>query len=74
MEKGLAEEDEDRVYFFGYNVYQEKISEWVYLASAPTLHSVDRDVPESAQLDPAKVDIRDDENLQDKDAKTGTNS
>lgn len=74
VEKALAEEDEDRVYFFGYNVYQEKISEWVYLASAPTLHSVDRDVPESAQLDPAKVDIRDDENVQDKDAKTGTNS
>lgn len=74
VEKALAEEDEDRVYFFGYNVYQEKISEWVYLASAPTLHSVDRDVPESAQLDPVKVDIRDDENVQDKDAKTGTNS
>jgi hypothetical protein len=74
VEKALAEEDEDRVYFFGYNVYQEKISEWVYLASAPTLHSVDRDVPESAQLDPAKVDIRDDENVQDKDEKTGTNS
>ncbi len=74
VEKALAEEDEDRVYFFGYNVYQEKISEWVYLASAPTLHSVDRDVPESALLDPAKVDIRDDENVQDKDEKTGTNS
>jgi hypothetical protein len=58
VEKALTEEDEDRVFFVGYNVFQEKISEWMYRASAPMLHTVDQDVPSAAELQPASVDVR----------------
>lgn len=58
VEKALSEVDEDRVFFLGYNVYQEKISEWMYQASAPTLHSVDKHVPIAAEIPPASVDVR----------------
>lgn len=58
VEKALSEEDEDRVFFIGYNVYQDKVSEWVYRATAPTLHAVDKDVPAAAVIPPAFVDVR----------------
>ncbi len=58
VEKALSEVDEDRVFFLGYNVYQEKISEWMYQASAPTLHAVDKHVPIAAEIPPASVDVR----------------
>lgn len=61
VDKALTEDDEDRVFFVGYNVYQEKISEWLYQASAPTLHSVDQNMPAAAVLLPASVDVRDDQ-------------
>ncbi len=60
VDKALTEDDEDRVFFFGYNVYQEKVSEWMYRASAPSLHTVDRDVPVAAEIPPASVDVRED--------------
>lgn len=58
VEKALTEDDEDRVFFIGYNVYQEKVSEWMYQASAPSLHAVDKDVPVAAEIPPAFVDVR----------------
>lgn len=60
VEKALSEDDEDRVFFVGYNVYQEKISEWMYQASSPTLHSVDKDIPASVEIPPADVGLRED--------------
>jgi hypothetical protein len=59
--KALTEDDEDRAFFVGYNVYQEKVAEWMYRASAPMLHSVDYEVPKSAEIPPVSVDVRDDE-------------
>ena len=61
VEKALNEDDEDRVFFVGYNVYQEKVSEWMYQASAPTLHAIDREVPVAAEIPPAFVDVREDD-------------
>jgi hypothetical protein len=74
VEKALTDEDEDRVFFVGYNVYQEKISQWMYQASAPLLHTVDNDVPAAAEMQPASVDVRENRPIeQDGDFKTGSN-
>ncbi|WP_208507956.1 hypothetical protein [Variovorax paradoxus] len=61
VEKAITEDDEDRVLFAGYNVYQEKISEWQYRDSAPTLHSVDTVVPASTILPPIDLDLHDED-------------
>lgn len=61
IEKSLTEEDEDRVLFAGYNVFQEKIAEWQYRDSAPTLHSVDDFTPMSTLLPKVSIEIRDDD-------------
>lgn len=58
VEKALTEDDEDRVFFVGYNVYQEKVSEWIYKASAPTLHAIDQEIPTAAEIPDAAVDVR----------------
>lgn len=71
LEKALTSDDDDRVFFIGYNVFQEKISEWMYRASAPMLHSVDLDVPAAAEIRPASVDVREDRSAQAGDLKTG---
>lgn len=73
VDKALTEDDEDRVFFVGYNVYQEKVSEWMYRSSAPTLHAVDKDVPVAAEIPPAFVDVREDDFAsQDNNRKTGS--
>jgi hypothetical protein len=73
VEKALTEDDEDRVFFVGYNVYQEKVSEWMYQASAPSLHAVDKDVPVAAEIPPAFVDVREDDSADfGNDRKTGS--
>lgn len=61
VERALGEEGDDRVHFVGYNVYQEKVSEWVYQSSAAVLHSVDQSVPPPAFIAPAEVDVREDD-------------
>ena len=61
VEMAFAEEDEDRVVFAGYNVYQEKVSEWACDASTPLLHSVNKDIPRSADIPAAQVDVRESE-------------
>jgi len=66
VEKALTDEDEDRVHFIGYNVFQEKVSEWMYRPSTPTLHSVDSDVPPAAIIPPAEVGLREDDSVEDK--------
>lgn len=61
VEKALTEEDEDRVFFSGYNAYQEKVSEWMYASACPVLHSVDSETPPAREIPPAQVDVREDE-------------
>lgn len=65
VEKALAEDDEDRVFFIGYNIYQEKVSEWMYRGSTPTLHTVDQEVPVAAEIPPATVDVREERTSED---------
>lgn len=73
VEKALTDEDEDHVFFVGYNVYQEKISQWIYQASAPLLHTVDKDVPAASEMLPASVDVRENQPMeQDGDLTTGS--
>ena len=72
VERALTDEDEDRVFFAGYNVFHEKVSEWVYRASSPLLHAVDSDVPATMAIPSADVGLRDDaEDLAD-ERKTGS--
>jgi hypothetical protein len=71
VEKAMFEEDEDRVYFVGYNVYQEKVSEWVYTGAVTKLHSVDHDIPAAADIPAPDVDVRDVPGQDEKPSKTG---
>jgi hypothetical protein len=73
IEKALTDEDEDRVLFAGYNLYQEKVAEWQYVQSAPTLHSIDEDVPASRPIGPAPLGLREDDDVGEAgDAAQGT--
>lgn len=60
VERAMTEEDEDRAFFIGYNVYQEEVSTWAYASSATILHSVDKETPPATELLPADVDVLDD--------------
>jgi hypothetical protein len=72
VEKALTEDDEDRAFFVGYNVFQEKVAEWMYCASESMLHAVDQEVPMSAEIPPVSVDVREEhKENQDDNFKTG---
>ncbi|MCE8040223.1 hypothetical protein [Halomonas sp. MCCC 1A11062] len=58
VERAMTEEDEDRAFFIGLNIYQEKVCQWSYSPTGPILHSVDTEVPPTAELPPAKVGVR----------------
>ncbi|WP_136066375.1 hypothetical protein [Modicisalibacter radicis] len=72
IEKAMTEEDEDRAFFIGHNVYQEKVCQWSYGPSGPILHSVDNEIPPTAELPSPEVGVREDEeqeeNFQDRDS------
>lgn len=72
VERALTDEDEDRVFFAGYNIFHEKVSEWVYGASNPLLHAIDRDVPASTSIPPAIVGLLDDDADDSVERKTGS--
>jgi hypothetical protein len=59
VEPALLPDAEDRVFFIGYNVFQEKVSEWMYQASTPNLHSLDQGGAAVADMPPAEVDLPD---------------
>jgi hypothetical protein len=61
VERAFADEDEDRVYFIGYNVFQEPVAEWTYGARPSSLHAADDRVPPPAHIGPAEVDVLDDD-------------
>lgn len=75
VEKALTEDDEDQVFFVGYNVYQEKVSEWMYRAAAPTLYAVDKEAIAAVEIPPAFVDVRENDRTdQGNDRKTGSDN
>lgn len=58
IERALTEEDEDQVYFVGYNKFNEMISKWHYETGAAPLYSVDHVIPPAANMGPAEIEIR----------------
>lgn len=73
VEKALTEDDEDRVFFVGYNVFQEKVSEWMYQASAPALHVIGKGIPAAAEIPDATVEVREDQYSEEgNELKTGS--
>ena len=60
VEGALTEEDEDRVFFNGYNAYQEKVSEWMYKARSTILHGADKQALVPAIIHPVEVGLLDD--------------
>ncbi|MBV6325512.1 hypothetical protein [Duganella violaceipulchra] len=58
IERALTEEDEDQIYFVGYNKFNEKISMWHYEGGAAPLYSVDQVIPPAANMGPAEIDVR----------------
>ena len=71
VERAETEESEDRIVFAGYNVFQEKVSEWTHLPGNDVIYSIGDDVPPSAPINPASVDVRDDVETQDQPQKAG---
>ena len=61
VEPALSDDGEDRVLFVGFNVYQEKVSQWVFRPSMPTLHSIGDEPPAPTLLPAASVELIDDE-------------
>ncbi len=72
IEQAMTEEDEDRVHFIGYNAFQEKVSQWMFRPSRPTMHAVDQDIPPSTILPPVQVDVRDNTRHADDNGQAGT--
>ena len=60
VEKAYTDDDSDRVYFFGYNAYQEKVSEWEYRGGRGGLHSTNPQVPPVVPIAPAQVGFKPD--------------
>jgi hypothetical protein len=61
VERAYADDDEDRVYFIGFNVFQEPVAEWTFGARPSSLHAADDRVPPPAHIGPAEVGVLDDE-------------
>lgn len=68
VESALTEEDEDHVFFIGYNAFQEKISEWMYKTQPAVLHSVDKVTPLPAKILPVEVGLLDDAETRQNDS------
>lgn len=71
IERAQTQEDEDRVVFAGYNVFQVKVSEWTHFPGNDVLYSVGNEVPPAAPINPASVDVREDTEVQELPQKAG---
>lgn len=71
VERAESQDGEDRVVFAGYNVFQEKVSEWTHSPGNNVLYSVGNDVPPAAPISPASVDVRDDIETDEQPQKAG---
>ncbi|MDR8369269.1 hypothetical protein NM213_05005 [Pseudomonas lactis] len=61
IERAEGDESEDRAHFIGYNVYQEKVSQWTHGSKGAYLHSVGGPAPAPKTLLPAQIDILEDD-------------
>ncbi|MDR1063640.1 MAG: hypothetical protein LBL48_06875 [Azoarcus sp.] len=65
IEAAATEEDEDRVFFLGYNAYQEVVVEWQYRPKTAVLHPIEADVPQAVVQSDAKVGLKPQDKEQD---------
>lgn len=72
VEAAATEDDEDRVFFIGYNALQEKVSEWAFDSAGVILHSVDRTTPQPVRIPFAELDLIEDEEPLVNQQRTGT--
>lgn len=61
VEAASTEDDEDRVFFIGYNELQQKVSEWAYNSAGVTTHSIEQKAPAPARIPVAEVGLFDDD-------------
>ncbi|MBW4789153.1 hypothetical protein NIZ92_11620 [Alcaligenes sp. 1735tsa3] len=65
IDRAMSQDQEDRVVFAGYNVFQEKVSEWSLSSGNSIIYAVGNEVPPATPINPATVDIWDDIELND---------
>lgn len=63
--KAQLETEEEKVYFIGYNAFNEKICEWVYSGLTKQIHHRDEVAPASVVIPSALVEIRKNPNAED---------
>ncbi len=57
VSKSVGDSD-SKVYFIGYNYFNESICEWMYSDDGRSLYSIDTNVPSAVEIKPARVEIR----------------
>lgn len=70
IERAMTEDDEDRVYFVGFNELHDKVSMWEHKPGITSLYGVGDATPKAKQLSPATVQLRDDQDT----GETGDNN
>lgn len=55
VERALTEDDENRVFFVGYDAIGEVVSKWQFTESVRAFHATDALIPEAARLDPISL-------------------
>ena len=61
IERALTEEDEDQVYFVGYNKFNEKVSMWHYDGGTTPLYAVDPVIPLAVNMQAAEILVREED-------------
>ena len=58
VEPAATDDDEDQVFFLGYNVFQEVVVEWRYRPATTVLHAVESTPPKAVVQPDAEVDLK----------------
>lgn len=58
VEPAANADDEDRVFFLGYNVYQEVVLQWQYRPRIAVIHPVQSDVPPAVVQSDAEIGLK----------------
>jgi len=55
IERAVVEDDENRVYFVGYDALGNILAKWQFTESVRAFHSTDNAIPAAAELDPVSL-------------------
>jgi hypothetical protein len=72
VEPSLVESEEDRVFFLGYNIFQEVVVEWRYRPKTTTIYPIESDVPPAVVQSDAEVEIKSPDEKESGDAANGS--